>query len=670
MKNNVIIIVLDSLSKWHIDQIKDENNFFTYIENNSYCAANMYSGSPFTEAAIRAMWESRDAVTGRGMLGGLEGFGAIPFFELFQKNGYKDIYMDYPMLLTADALSRRGIYGNGWVGNTVLDRLRYYSGLKKKGELQSRDYGIIEIWLDHWFDIFRNREHAESEHTKYLKDKKCYINHLLDDGIKQEYFRDAEGGALANYYILRAEKAENEKVLDAERKLESLIQHKNIQYMMQTNHHDKETVNSMLGLETYNKELATGINVLHSMRMPFGNAKEDFEDFWNWHDGRADVNAPFLAYIHNSSFHLPENFMDARYGDDGYEAEVLEKIKETEALPFKKMSVMKQLSINNISKNLEKFWTCLSKRKMLENTYVVITADHGSANTIYCRPESKWNYTRRIFQVPFYMAGADIVPTVDYGFHTALDLLPTLIDKCGLDTYGSQYMGHTVERGGDEYAFSTWVHGAFDLYRQEIKMGIRNNRYSINCTGYATQFFGSCRLTACDLEADPDEAYDVYESVRKRKDFLELFGKLRMKWFETIYSILTDRENPWDFSERYGFLAEKRNEYMAYNDNQKEYSKEQFMKQLREKQVVLTGTDEELEMFLKTYGSGFRIREVWDADFGKKGGYLFGHRINIPHAVTDQDDTLFIVTSRRELEAKEQLDHVGIKEYLFWRLVH
>lgn len=668
MKKNVIIIVLDALSKWYIDQIKAEDEFFSYLEKNSYCCTNMYASGPFTEAAIRGMWESGDAVTGSGLLGGIEHFRAKPFFELFQENDYKDIYLQYPMLLTTDALRRRGIHGVGWVGDTVSDRLRYYSDLKQKGELRLRDYKIIRIWLEHWFDIYRNKKNASFEYEKYIQGKNKYINDLLEDELKQRYFQDDEG-ELANDYILRAERVEKETILDTERILESLIFHKNAQFMMEPNYYDRDTINAMLGFELYNKELATGANILYSMRSPFCNIRDDFEDFWSWYNNRPEMKQPFLAYIHNSSFHLPERFMNAKYGEEGYEEEIQRKIKEVEALQFKKMSVAKQLSLSNISGNLSLFWNELEKKDLFKNTYLIITADHGSANTIYFRPESKWNYAQRIFQVPFYMAGADIVPCMDCGFHMAQDMLPTLIEKCELDAHGCQYMGQPLRMGGAEYAFSTWVHGAFDLYRQEIKMGIRNSRYSINCIGYITQFFGSCRFTACDLGADPDEADDVYAEVREREDFKELYQKLRDKWFEIAFDVLTDKKNPWDFSERYGFLVDKKKVYREYNNNQREYSEEKFKTQLREKQVIITGTDDELEMFLKAFGMNYQIREIWDIAPEKQGSYVFGHKIHAPRTVIDQDNTLFIVTSRLELEVKECLDNMGIKEYVFWRLI-
>lgn len=668
MKKNVIMIVLDSLSKWYIDQM-EEDSFFSNMEKSSYCAANMYASGPFTEAAIRGLWESADPVTGNGLLGGIEKFRAMPFFELFQKNGYKDIYMDYPMLLSTDELRRREIQGTGWVGDTVLDRLKYYAELKQKGELRSGDYRIIGIWLEHWFDIYRHKEKAPSEYALYLQNKRRYIDELLEDELRQENFRDEESEPSARSYLSRAERVENKPLSDSESKLESLVRHKNIQYIMSSHHYDRETVNLMLGQEVYNKDLATGDNVMYSMRRPISNIREDFEHFWEWHDNRTDIEGPFLAYIHDSSFHLPESFMDRRYGEAGYEEEIWEKVQETELLPFQKMSVMKQLSLRHISKNLNLFWKELEKRALLENTYVIITADHGSANTIYCRPESKWNYSRRVFQVPFYMTGPDITPHIDYGFHMAQDILPTLIDRCGLDTYGNHYMGHNIESGGDEYAFSTWVHGAFDLYRQEIKMGIRNERYSINCIGYITQFFGSCRFTACDLMADPDEADDVYESVREREDFINLYKKLQNRWFEIIFDVLTDQENPWDFSEKYGFLVDKKEKYREFNESQKRYPREKFEKELKEKQVVIVGTDEELEVFLKNFGYNYQVKEVWDINPQKLGTSIFGHNICMPHADIDQSNTLFVVTGRQELELKEYLDDAGIRDYLYWRLI-
>ena len=68
MKKNFLIVTIDALSKWYIDQVKMSNDFWTYLEKETLNFSDMYATGPFTEAAVRGFWSGTEPLFGSSYL--------------------------------------------------------------------------------------------------------------------------------------------------------------------------------------------------------------------------------------------------------------------------------------------------------------------------------------------------------------------------------------------------------------------------------------------------------------------------------------------------------------------------------------------------------------------------------------------------------------------------
>ena len=91
---NFIILTIDALSKWYIDNFKKNDGFFEYLEKHTYNFKNMYAMGPFTEAAVRGYWAGIEPLDGHSYL-------SESYFEheTFQNVFSKTHYMYYGELV-------------------------------------------------------------------------------------------------------------------------------------------------------------------------------------------------------------------------------------------------------------------------------------------------------------------------------------------------------------------------------------------------------------------------------------------------------------------------------------------------------------------------------------------------------------------------------------------
>ncbi len=73
----------------------------------------------------------------------------------------------------------------------------------------------------------------------------------------------------------------------------------------------------------------------------------------------------------------------------------------------------------------------LKKLGKLEETYIIVTADHGEAwteqTTFHC------NFDEEVLRVPLFICGGDIAPSRVLSDVSHINLLPTVLELCGID---------------------------------------------------------------------------------------------------------------------------------------------------------------------------------------------------------------------------------------------
>lgn len=670
---NVIIIVIDALSKWYIDQYKKDGGFFSNLEENGYTALNMFSGAPFTEGAVHEFWASED--TFMGLINPAERhFGNDPLPILFKKNGYyiyadDEFRMNMNNRIPVDSWSKTDIQGTEGRALTRLMAIKipYYIRLWDTGEFTSDDYWKIETLLTDFFESGFGYETAEAENNIFQEDKVAYINDILENKAKSSFYKNlgsTEKISKRKFPLSSGfNMIQDTSLSDIEKLFVMEAKYKNLEFLYQmekeSSTNDPKYFEEILWADQTNRCIQTNNDLSYTLRNSYNkkSLKDSLSKFIEWYD-KLDVQtnaSPFFAYIHTSVFHYPASFTENMYGDAGYEAELMQKRKEVENMQWKKMSVSKQLSLSYIEKQLENFWSALTERDFFKDSYIILTADHGISNFMYQKLDSKhrWNYTKINFQVPFYMQGCDITPYKDYGLRSAKDIIPILTDMCSLNTYKNNYIGTKDCADNIKYISTAWINGEPDLDRRKIRMGIRNKKFSITWESYITQFWATGRTPGVyDLEKDPDERVDIGEFGSTEEAYTSLLDQLKSQWFDKVLSVLANRENIWGAKKDYDFLVANREYYENLNRNLHKENWNELNQRIHGRKLILYGKGSSLKDFICDTQFTYEIEEIWDEE-AKPNEYFLGSKVCKPHA--DISDCLIIITGDNELKAVEAL---------------
>ena len=691
---NVIFVVIDALSKWYIDQYKSESGFFGKLEKESYCANNMFSGAPFTEGAIRGMWASESTI--EGLINPVERqFANDPFQILFRKNGYY-LYADEGFRLNID----KEDVADNWnkesidkmerriLGRIIATKLKYYCDLNETGKFNEKDYWKVEELLVDFFNNVSGIEKVGEERRKFVDNRKAYIDDIVNNMFESSFFCNLSSldiyklkkyplsHGLQKVFDVPLSRVEKEFIMEAK--------YKNLEFLAQgelaNDAGEPKFLEKVLWGDKTNRCLQTNSDLTFTMRDSYEKGiplRRRFEKFLDWYDSYDhSAGKPFLAYIHSADFHYPASFMNKMWYEEGYEEELKQRITEVKNMKWHKMSVSKQLSLANVERNLEYFWSEMQKRKIFDNSYVILTADHGISNFMLKNPDSthRWNYTKTNFQVPFYFQGNDVEKRVEDNLRTATDIVPILIEKCGIEKFDNKYVGHLDACEKGQCISTSWINGEPDLDRKKIKMGIRNQNYSVTWEGYVTQFWATGNAIGIyNLTNDPDECFSLEKQWKKSfndEQLLSVMSELKMRWYEMVKALLLGGGSKWNFGNRYEFLENNRAYYDSLNETMEYMSWEKFSGIVAEKEVVIWGTDEEAVRLLSDSRLNFKIKAIWrEESVQRSEEYFWGHEIINPNIATLTDETIIIIANRFEFESVEYLRSNGIKDYLFSRLI-
>ena len=661
MKNNVIIIVIDALSKWYIEQCKTEFSFFGKIEKNSLNYKNMYSMGPFTEAAVRGLWAGKKPLEARRNLSE-SCFSGKTFFQHYYENGYY-IYMGeltpyftyksyFDNQIEREKREERG-FEHIW-----NNRLDYYVHLFQTNNLQENDYADIEFILDEFFNAYYEAKTVKTEYLKYNQNKREYIAEIMREGELSSFYKSNYNQLLYDCTYRNIVCLDNQtKYVSLPNELEflRLAKDKNNQFLLQMN--EKFNCKSFIEKElggTTNRCMHSNDDLISHLRggnEKLPKLKKELTDFLNWIESNTGkIEKPFLAYIHNYDFHYPENFMNEDYENgQSYVDELKEKTEELRCMKNKNMSVAKQLTVKNIERCLETFFAKLAEKDILRNTKVILTADHGISNFMYPidKKGERWNYTNINFHVPFYVVGNSVKPYNVEDFSTGIDAYNYILYAGDEE---KKIENEIVQR---ECIGTAWMHGVPDFKRQRIRLGARNIAYSITCEAFVTQFFSSARILGIyNLLSDKDECVNLYGTKIDDPEFYRLYNYMEQQWYETIRMICSEPANADLFNSPHDVLNTERPSVISWI---------QFNRLICNKKVILYGDGECLtEMLLK---SDFEIHEIWKEEREVRN-YIAGRHLEKPNYDEVDDDTILVLCGYNELALVDQMRKYGVKNYI------
>ena len=480
MKKNVIFLVVDSLSREYTENYPLESgNFFDYLDKHSICAGNMYATAPFTESALEGMWNQKsplDTFWGNRR----QPVCRNSMFSVFQKAGYEVYFtdrtsveeyaVDYPETdrKKADRAARNRIA-------RLLPQVKYYLN-KKNAHMDGKTAvtNILDIVFDAVFQLGETGDgEALREAERYAADKETYYAELERRQDSHPVFGILEG-------INGKEKARRDgcayPLLQEELLLAQEIADKNGKLLKEYNRDipngDWLAEQNLSGL-VYNRCIWSNANILPLIRLcessvpdldvHRGIAECGIYEFLE--NRKGNLKKPYFAYFHEFSFHYPEVFLQACQNEKKYKAALEKALGLVSGLRItNRISVLKALSLIYVSGWLSELVQYLEEKGVFEDTYLVITSDHGISNFMYPLDRNyRWMFYKENFHVPFWILGSGIKAHTYETLCLSKCIVPTLGELCGIGGVDKEDSLFAMDK---KYILTEWMNGIPDIERE------------------------------------------------------------------------------------------------------------------------------------------------------------------------------------------------------------
>jgi membrane-anchored protein YejM (alkaline phosphatase superfamily) len=159
------------------------------------------------------------------------------------------------------------------------------------------------------------------------------------------------------------------------------------------------------------------------------------EDFESWVAARKNVSTPFFAFLMLDSPHQTYDWPRDKSRNTPFAGKV-SYLKKSGQIPAAEITELKNAYFNAVEhadRVLQKIVDTLERTGNAENTWVILTGDHGEEffENGYFGHTS--NYARQQVHVPFLVAGPGIAPGKETRPSSHMDLSVTLLEQLGAD---------------------------------------------------------------------------------------------------------------------------------------------------------------------------------------------------------------------------------------------
>ena len=576
---NVVFLVIDSLSNYNRRGVGRElMPFLTKLEKESWYFPNMFSEAPYTEAAVMSMLCGKDTLSDGGYLYRFD--DSYNIFDYFKHNGYEVYNFIQPHVYPGSIVrGNTHYYCNVCYDFNVLweYRLYLYAELYGQGKLGENDYKKIVKLLDdnfeYWQEFFKAymTKHESLDFISYnigrvYEDE--YINEQIDFLKKEisDYQKDKVG------YINRllCQKKEHNLfkigVLEQKRKVKDATKEWikcNYKEIFDEIYKTNKKNNFRLGKLNYRGILCDFRNLLkkhesNEVKNFLRNFKIYKDSIWD-----NDINerlyssdafkaapsiyshikyfekvlderkteSPFFSCIHVDDIHNPEMFFTYDTDDLDLLREELYDIKKALSFIPEGMtgSITYYLSLAYIDKKIKMLFEMLERKKLLEDTLVIITGDHGfSFDYVNLRNSYVNNHYLENYNVPLYVYSRGEKNFTDERICSSSDILPTLLELFNFKRLDEKMEGKSLLATPRDYiVLQNVMGGCPDVEHRPVSMGIlKDNRLLVGESDITTEFKKIELTEYYDLGKDPyqrinlvkgaaTEISDVVEALEK-----------------------------------------------------------------------------------------------------------------------------------------------------------
>ncbi len=372
--------------------------------------------------------------------------------------------------------------------------------IDKKSEVSCRS--IIESPFMHecGFDYMAVHDLVDSEEKKFHSNPSKYVKKLI---------RTVAFSLLAKK-ILKIDWGKKNNLLDKLISLENDIKEKNQARADQYSQAHRE--NSFFRFDQFVSNIASAGYIMQNLQ--------------GWIDSGS--GQPFFSYVHLFDVHPPCNFIsyDVQNGHStmGHEIDSLRQFHSRIGSTGKSLSdksVRYLLSIKYVDDKIKELIAYLENRKILDNTVLVITSDHG---TNYPGIPSREDvhviksFYDEFYRIPILFFNRDIAARTFRGLCSSMDIAPTLLDLVGLEIPRS-FKGVSFAGTSDTREYVIMEHmgaGLCDFVSKPVLISLRTKNYKCvyeiflypskrRQKGRIKQFF--------DVQSDPFERHNLANAI-------------------------------------------------------------------------------------------------------------------------------------------------------------
>lgn len=587
---NVVLLVVDSFCNDIIGESKygkSATPFLDGLKEKCVYAENLYSQGPYTEAGLKGLLCGQNVMDEGGYMYRFNNISNF-IFDPFYDAGYEIYNAYYPGQLYGEKISKKishKYYTQGFdYRGYWMFRIQYYIDISARRALTREEkeelvnmYQILFACMEDFyggadssmeaentyyfirgridnFDMHESARIIREQKKMFLENQEKYVLRVLEEGknhilfsMKQLPFTEPiENRALER--IWREERgfwrkcagkafltnvknsSPNVGKLVASLKSENKYYFYNWIYRLNSARDYKKflTKKEIIPIPSMGKQVQFMLRTLG--------------------ERSGDPDKPFLYMLHVEEAHYFNTFLS--YDVDDYE--LLKE--ETELLKADLKGVngnyrgylQYRQAMVYIDHWIKKLFEGLEKQGISEDTIVLITADHGSS---YCYEPLRderlvTNSHTANYHIPMFLYDSDTAPRSIRGFYTSKDVIPTLLEVCGIEKVpGFKGISMLSDRGEPSVCNSEYLGtGCPDIRMRPIQYVVRNKKYVISYEAKAGDEFEQGRIKEIyDREKDEDETVNLIEHVDRKE-------------INDLVSFLEDRhrEIHGEYLEKYG----------------------------------------------------------------------------------------------------------------------
>lgn len=539
--NNVVLILLDSLSYSNMDYLNTNFPLVEKYKENMVLFNNVFSQAPYTEAALISLLTGSRTLDYNGYLMNIES-RPNNINSIFKDLGYKtyNSLWYYPNIESFKKDVDDYYYIHSFSYYVLYSyRIKYYIELYKNNQITDKDIellsGLFERFLlslseyvddyfnqNYRFDVIRNCSNLEELN---FNEYKRMINEEIDafNKNRKEYVYDVLMEKRSNLYGIKdvtINQSSAYKEVYGDIKLRCI--RKSLSQLVKTILSSSKNKSGQVlfdkakeAVKTKKKSpLVTGLmytlNYTGKPAYDMVSCKNTLRHISKYLIENKD-NKNFV-YNHTNDTHFPFNFFSSDLNDKNlieYEYEEFKKnIKKS-----KYKNIFFEMSIKYCNDAVEGLIDTLRDNDILDDTLLVITSDHGiSYLGEMFRKEKVCTFYEENYKVPLMIYNPNLEGKVIDNLGSAIDFIPTILDIMNVDHKKYNMDGKSIINSGNEYViYEYYGAGCPDYIRRDKLFAIKGNKYKVTTEVNNT---GELHINEIyDLINDPNELENRKESL-------------------------------------------------------------------------------------------------------------------------------------------------------------